>query len=314
MKNLILIFLVTFFGVYSAIAQVPEDIITESSEFDDFFFEDDDESTQPIDGVIEKTLVHERMILPYVVPREADLFWEKRIWRTIDTREKMNSTFMNENRFFFDILIESAKSGKVRVYQDESFKIKLQPYEVEGILMDTTTVLVYDPDDPDAEPELEITANDKYNALSVFQFRIKEVWYFDSNISTLKHRIIGIAPIVNDRRYNEATGEFIELGAQSLFWFYYPDLRNVLARETAFNHKNDASPISWDDIFEMRYFSSYIVKERNVFDKALTDFDSYAINDDDDEETRLRKGVDRLLEAQKIKAEIFNFEHDLWSW
>jgi gliding motility associated protien GldN len=315
MKNLFVLFLIfSFSNAATLLAQLPEDIITESSEFDSFFFEDDDESSQPIDGVIEKRLIHERMILPYVVPREVDMFWERRIWRAVDTREKMNSIFMNENRFFFDILVEAAKSGKVRVYQDEKFKNKLQPFEVEGMLMDTTTTLVYDPDDPYAEPELQITANARYTAFTVYNFRVKEVWYFDSQTSTLKHRIIGIAPIVNDTRYNEATGETIELGSQALFWFYYPDLRKVLAREPVFNHFNDASPLSWDDIFEQRYFSSYIVKASNVFDKALNEFSSYQINDDDNEEVRLRKGIDRLLESEKIKAEIFNFEHDLWSY
>jgi len=26
------------------------------------------------------------------------------------------------------------------------------------------------------------------------------------------------------------------------------------------------------------------------------------------------EGIDRLLESEKIKAELFNFEHDLWTY
>jgi hypothetical protein len=57
--------------------------------------------------------------------------------------------------------------------------------------------------------------------------------------------------------------------------------------------------MSWEDIMEMRYFSSYIYKESNVYDRRLQDYLS---------------GVDLLLEADKIKNEIFSFEHDLWSF
>jgi len=73
----------------------------------------------------------------------------------------------------------------------------------------------------------------------------------------------------------------------------------VLARERVFNTGNDASPITWEDLLEMRFFSSYIYKVSNVYDRRLQDY---------------KTGVDLLLEAEKIKAEIFNFEHDLWSY
>ena len=84
-----------------------------------------------------------------------------------------------------------------------------------------------------------------------------------------------------------------------MFWIYYPEFRKVLAHQQAFNTGNDASPISWEDIFEMRFFASYIYKESDVMNRRLEDYLS---------------GVDLLLEADKIKNEIFNFEHDLWSY
>ena len=48
-----------------------------------------------------------------------------------------------------------------------------------------------------------------------------------------------------------------------------------------------------------RMFASTIVKEGNVFDRGVTE---YMI------------GLDALLEAEKIKTEIFNIEHDLWEY
>jgi len=56
-------------------------------------------------------------------------------------------------------------------------------------------------------------------------------------------------------------------------------------------------------MFENRYFSSFITKKSNVNDFRLVDYDNLREN-----------GVDMLLESNKIKEEIFNFEHDLWSY
>jgi len=63
-------------------AQLPEVPRTESSEP---FFE------KPIDDIVEKTIINERRVLPYEPIREADILWEKRIWRVIDVREKINA-------------------------------------------------------------------------------------------------------------------------------------------------------------------------------------------------------------------------------
>jgi hypothetical protein len=72
-----------------------------------------------------------------------------------------------------------------------------------------------------------------------------------------------------------------------------------LTRHRVFTDGNDASPLSWEDLFEQRRFSSYIYKESNVTNRRLQDIYS---------------GVDILLEGEKIKQEIFNWEHDLWSY
>ena len=50
-------------------------------------------NSAPIDGIVEKTNFKDRRVLPYPAVREADILWEKRIWRQIDTRQKMNLPF-----------------------------------------------------------------------------------------------------------------------------------------------------------------------------------------------------------------------------
>ena len=66
-----------------------------------------------------------------------------------------------------------------------------------------------------------------------------------------------------------------------------------------FNPGNDGDLGTWEDLFERRFFSSYIYKESNVYNRRIQDY---------------LQGVDILLEADKIKQEIFNYEHDLWSY
>jgi len=132
------------------------------------------------------------------------------------------------------------------------------------------------------------------NPEDVKRFRMKEVWFFDEETSTLQVRILGIAPLID---VNDENGNF--LYEQPMFWIYYPAVRELLAKERVFNPGNDASPNTWEDLMEMRFFSSYIYNESNVYDRSLQMYLS---------------GVDLLLEAESIKNEIFNFEHDLWSY
>jgi hypothetical protein len=51
---------------------------------------------------------------------------------------------------------------------------------------------------------------------------------------------------------------------------------------------------------QKRYFSSYIFAESNVYDNRL--INEYA------------QGQECLLEADRIKEQIFNFEQDLWEY
>ena len=48
---------------------------------------------EPLDGAYQKVVTKEKEVIPYDFIREADVFWSKRIWRSIDVREKMNLPF-----------------------------------------------------------------------------------------------------------------------------------------------------------------------------------------------------------------------------
>lgn len=250
-----------------------------------------------IDGVVKRELVEEAPVIEYDYVREADVVWERRIWRLIDTREKVNIAFRSPIKPFFNILREIAENGDAAVFKAEDFKEPLTIDEIDAKLNQVDTTVVWDPDT--YEEKVQVVKNE-INWEDIKQFRVKEVWYFDKELSSFKSRILGICPIL--QRIDADTGEFKY--QEQLFWIYYPEARFALARYRVQNDDNDIAPMSWYDLFESRFFSSYILKISNPLDLRVQDV-YYGYE---------REGFDRLMESDRIKAELFNFEHDLWEY
>jgi len=121
---------------------------------------------------------------------------------------------------------------------------------------------------------------------------IKEDWFFDKQKGVMESRIIGIGfelPIKCDKL------ELVDVQ----FWVYFPQIRPLLASTEVFNTKNDSERRTFDDLFWKRQFSSTITRESNVFDRTV---DSYS------------KGLDALLENERIKYDLFKYEHDFWQF
>jgi gliding motility associated protien GldN len=248
--------------------------------------------SQPLNDITYRTVLKEKPLLAYQMPNERDIFWQKRIWQVLDVREKMNLPFTWPKEPFFDILTKAAAAGDITLYSPETddFSHPLSLEELDGILFKTDSLDIWD--DP-THSHLEVIRTAVYYE-DIKRFRLQEIWYFDSRTSTLQVRILGIAPI--KERYAE-NGDVI--GDMPLFWMHYPGARPLLAQHPVFTEGNENERLTWEDWLEMRKFSSYIIKEGNVRDNRLQD---------------LYTGVDLLLEANKIKEEIFNFEQDLWQY
>lgn len=284
-KSLLLLFILGL-GTNVLQAQKEDDeMMTESSEVDEDIY---------VDDVVQKRLIFEQRVLPYESVREADISWEKRMWRILDVREKMNLPFINPNRPFFNILLEAVENGDLLAFKGNSdnFKESLTKDDLDKIIFRIDTTVVFDPET--YEEEIKVVRS-VINYEDIKRYRIKEIWFFDEESSTMKCRILGIAPIKDELDDN---GNFKY--SLPLFWIYYPEAREVLAKERVFNPYNDAAPMSWSDLFEARFFSSYIFKVSNPLDLRLKD--------------QYGEGVDMLLESEKVKRELFNFEHDLWTY
>lgn len=270
-----------------AFAQLP-DPVPASSDYPLFA------NDAPLDDITERTVISDRRVLQYAPIRESDIMWEKRLWRVIDTREKMNLSFVSPVSPLFTILSEAATNGDLTVYSTENdhFTKPLSSEDVRAMLYKRDTIVVFDPDT--YEEQVTVVEN-QLNWEDVRRFRLKEVWFFDTRTSTLRVRILGIAPMV-DVKDDQGNFRF----EKPLFWVYYPSARKLLAgKKAVIPNGNIASTISWEDLLEMRYFSSYIIKEDNVLDRRLEDYLS---------------GVDLLLKSQQIEDELFNREQDMWSY
>lgn len=259
----------------------------------DAFLAENKSTPQPLDSPYEKTPKEAMPVLAYDHIREADVFWEKRIWRVIDVREKMNKSFSAPQNPLISVLLRGIACGEITPYGtlDDKFSTPMTREEIDKQINTLDTIRSID---PDTYTETIRVVRDDFNPEDVKRFRIKEVWFFDSETSTMNVRILGIAPLKED--YDE---NGIMRFEYPMFWVYYPHIRKYLAGEEAVNPIDDAHPLTWEHLMEARFFSSYIIKESNVDDRRIQDY---------------KVGEEALYESLKIEEEMMNFEHDLWSY
>jgi len=225
--------------------------------------------------------------------RAADIAWQKRIWRVIDVKEKINHTFSYPERPLVSIFLDAAAAGKIQLYStlDDTFSTPLTEEERLNIAGRPDTVPVYGIEEE--ELTYEIVARE-FDPGSVVRYRIQEIWYFDKETSRQEVRILGMAPIVDERdEYGNVKYE------RPLFWVYYPGAREALGTELAYTVGNDAANRNWTDIFDSRFFHSYVTKESNIHGRRIEDF--------------LPAGRDRMLRSRAIEAGLLGREQDSWS-
>ncbi|MEC7645936.1 MAG: gliding motility protein GldN [Bacteroidota bacterium] len=299
MKKIILLLITTSITIVSANAQ---DVL----------------STEDMNSIYKKDRSSSKRIQAYAPLREADVMWSRKIWREIDLRQKINHPFyypendgvahtIDDRKSLIDVIYSAIQEGSITAYgnasMDDEMREPMTQEEIKsigGAKEEIIRVPDWDAIAAGADPEeaYKDTVNViPFNRNTVKKWRIKEEWFFDKQRSVMDVRIIAIAPLQEDR--DEVTGELLG-GFSPLFWVHFPEARKILINAEVFNLvKNDAERRTYDDIFWKRMFGSVIVEESNVMDRKLNEY---------------MVGLDALLEAEKIKAEIFNLEHDMWEY
>jgi gliding motility associated protien GldN len=258
-----------------------------------------------LDGAYVKETNLTKRVVPYPPLREADVMYHRRIWQDIDLRQKINQQFyfpinqIEDRKNLFDVIRYALEvEGSLTAYgtgptgADDEFHYPLSPTQVDSLLHPIAMVDDYDVDTGDKIGSKEVRTD--ISSEDIVRYRLKEDWIWDRQRSQRYVRIIGVAPIMDVRDQDG-----VSKGLKPLFWLYYPECRYVFANAECYNIKNNAQRRTFEDVFQKRYFASYIIKEDNVFDRLIGD---YAL------------GLDALLESERIKNEMFELEHDLWHY
>ena len=254
-----------------------------------------------------------RKPVPYNYLRQADVMWKKKLWRMLDLRQKINLPLyyptepIGSRYSLIDLIIYGVENESMTVYDpdvDDRFttQITIDGINVNfGDVPDTTYVT-----DLETGEDVKKIIPGERRTFEVKRYLMKEIWYFDKQRSMLQVRILGLCPIRmfekdagGDDTGMDDSGEK-DLTMKQVLWVYYPAFRNLFATHIVFNTKNDAERRTFEDIFSMRRFSSYIFKETNVYDNRLIQ--------------EYTKGLDSILESNKVQDWIRNWEHDLWEY
>lgn len=251
-----------------------------------------------LDGVFIRENNFGRKPMEFNYEGEINMMWSKRVWRTLDLKEKINHPYYypteptHSMKNLITVMRDGMCSGELTAFDaiSDEFNYRLAASEACAIGESVDTVWVTDEND-DLTPTV---INNPFQTYNIRQLRIKEDWYFDKKRSVMEARIIGICPV--EEVFDE-NGEF--KGLRPLYWFYMPELRNTLANSPAPNPHSDVERRTYDDLFIKRKFSSYVMKESNVYGRGINDY---------------TQNLDALLEGKRIEEEIFTYEQDLWEY
>jgi len=280
--------------------------------------------------------------LAYGYVDDRDILMGKTTWEIIDLNEKINfplyypvdtANIGKDRRSLYDVLTKAIKQGRItEVYADSYFNTKKSMKDIQGGLsrIDTTDagreLINQYPDDyrtrvvkkkvvtgtgknkkvtyvdqtvgPTRTVPAEYILKQDLTAADVTQYKIKGYWYFDKRQGELKYRLLGICPVTPDvYTMNSDEKDYIEL-----FWVFFPNAREVLNEAKAFNDSNSAMPISFDQVLNSRRFNAIIYKEENMYgDREIKSY----MKDN---------AQSQLLESERVKEKIRNFEEDMWNY
>jgi len=253
--------------------------------------------------------------LEYGYVGDRDILFSKMIWEKVVLDERVNfplyfpveDNLGDDRKSLYQVLRENMETGMIpKVYADSYFTEERTLEDLEASLTMTRITdagIDYMNENGVGEDELpeEYVIRRTIAPADINSYLIKGLWYFDKRQGELKYRILGIAPAAPDVNFiddeNSANSEPI-----AMFWVFFPEVRDILHEAKAFNNNNSSSPISFDHLLNSRRFHGLIYKEENVYgDREVKEY----IADN---------ALMQLLESERIKDKIRDFEQDMWSY
>ncbi|WP_339888372.1 gliding motility protein GldN [uncultured Flavobacterium sp.] len=254
--------------------------------------------------------------LPYGYVDDRDVLFGKTVWEIIDLDERVNFPMyypidesLGDNRkSLYSVLVAGIRAGKISEVYDSSYfttKKSLKDIEASLVKIDTTPGGIDQMNEDyeayksgSREIDKQFINVTELKAIDVDGYRVVGRWYFDKRQGELKYRMLGICPIIPDvYTMGQEEKDYIDL-----FWVFFPSVREVLHENYAFNGVNSSAPISFDHLLNARRFSATIYQEENVQgDRKISEY--------------MKENAQmQLLESERIKEKIRNFEQDMWSY
>jgi len=250
--------------------------------------------------------------LEYGYVDDRDILFSKMTWEKVVLDERANFPFYfpvdtnnigTNRRSLFDVLVKAVKDGRIEnMYDDSYFTTKLTVKDL-GPRMSKIDTLDIGIEQFNAEgfvdPEYIIKRD--IQAYDISAYFVKGLWYFDKRLGELRYRLLGLAPAAPDVNFIDSEDEANKQPI-ALFWVFFPEVREVLHEAKSFNDKNSAMAVSFDHLLNSRRFNGYMYKEENVYgDRQVNEY----VADN---------ALMQLLESDRIKEKIRNFEQDMWSY
>ena len=251
---------------------------------------------------------------------DKNILWSKVVYEFIDLNERLNFPLLfpvNDTKYddtrksLWRVIRENIENGKISEVYDSN----------NDNFTEASRIIGKDSTDLEANIYKNYNISDIYkskyvpesfvprevaSSADIFGYVIKGIWYFDKIHAELRYRLLAIQPYGKDLK-TSVDGEETETG---YFWIWYPSIREILDKHLVFNDKNNNNRISFDELLINRRFSSYIYKYDNVYgDREIRDYIRQRDNESYAQwQTRI------IMESERIKKEILDFEIDMWGY
>ena len=251
---------------------------------------------------------------------DKNILWSKVVYEFIDLNERLNFPLLfpvNDTKYddtrksLWRVIRENIENGKISEVYDSN----------NDNFTEASRIIGKDSTDLEANIYKNYNITDIYkskyvpesfvprevaSSADIFGYVIKGIWYFDKIHAELRYRLLAIQPYGTDLK-TSVDGEETETG---YFCIWYPSIREILDDHLVFNDKNNNNRISFDELLINRRFSSYIYKYDNVYgDREIRDYIRQRDNESYAQwQTRI------VMESERIKKEILDFEIDMWGY
>lgn len=277
---------------------------------------------------VEYSGTHDTLIT--VEHRMDDVIWSRVVYKVIDMRYKQNYQlyFPTKSddpnyRNLLKVIADAIVDG-LPVYEKNGETIKPNDFKTTPPMPKTQIPWAYFIEDPmvdysmdDSHYDIALSSDMLIHYDSVtdvmevntyafeqlaknqLKYMIQEIVFFDKHTSRLHSKIMAIAPLNSDKIMTK-DNVMTALREAITFWIPFDALRPYLAMQYVIPSQNETKRVTFDDFFQKRLYSSYIVGEGNMYNRFIPEYS-------------MQEG-DIKKEQARIENELLTFEQDLWEY